>query len=74
VEAASVQVNLAMANLTYAEQTLMAERALREAGRVIQKDLLESMATVDDALTQVEQARGDFQLALIELERLKGSL
>jgi hypothetical protein len=32
------------------------------------------MATVDDALTQVEQARGDYQLALIELERLKGTL
>jgi len=74
VEAAFLQVNLAVANLTFAEQTLAAERALREAGRVIQKDLLESMATVDDALTQVEQARGDYQLALIELERLKGTL
>ena len=74
VEAASVQVKLAIANLTFAEQTLTAERALREAGRVIQKDLLESMATVDDARTQVEQARGDYQLALIELERLKGTL
>ena len=74
VEAAAVQVNLAMANLTFAEQTLTAERALREAGRVIQKDLLESMANVDDARTQFEQAKGDYQLALIELERLKGTL
>ena len=74
VEAAAVQVSLALANLTFAEQTLAAERALRVAGRVIQKDLLESMAAVDDALTQVEQARGDYQLALIELERLKGTL
>jgi len=74
VEAAVVQVNLASANLRFAEQTLNAERALREAGRVIQKDLLESMASVDDARTQVEQAKGDYQLALIELERLKGTL
>ena len=74
VEAASVQVNLAIANLEFAEQTLTAERALREAGRVIQKDLLESMANGDDARTQLEQAKGDYQLALIELERLKGTL
>jgi len=74
VEAAAVQVSLAMANVRFAEQTLTAERALREAGRVIQKDLLESMATVDDARTQLEQAKGDYQLALIEFERLKGTL
>ena len=71
LEAAAVQVELAMANLNLAEETLAAEQALREAGRVIQKDLLESIATVDDARTQLEQAKGAYQLALIELERLK---
>jgi outer membrane protein TolC len=74
VEAASVQVSLGRANLDLAQQTLAAERALGEAGRIIQKDLLESMAAVDDARTQLEQAKGDYQLALIELERLKGTL
>jgi len=74
VEAASVQVNLGRAKLDLAEQTLAAERALGEAGRIIQKDLLESMAAADDARTQLEQAKGDYQLALIELERLKGTL
>jgi outer membrane protein len=74
IEAASMQVNLAIANLELASQTLEAERALMEAGRVIQKDLLESIATVDDARTQLEQSRGDYQLALIELKRLKGTL
>jgi outer membrane protein TolC len=74
VEGAAVQVSLASANLDLAEQTLTADRALVDAGRVIQKDLLESIRGVDDARTQLEQARGDYQLALIELERLKGTL
>jgi outer membrane protein len=74
VEGAAVQVSLASANLDLAEQTLTADRALVEAGRVIQKDLLESIRGVDDARTQLEQARGDYQLALIEIERLKGTL
>jgi outer membrane protein TolC len=69
-----LQVSLAKANLDLAEATLVADRALAEVGRVIQKDLLESIRTVDDARTQVEQAKGDYQLALIELERLKGTL
>jgi hypothetical protein len=41
---------------------------------VIQKDLLESIAAVDDARIQVEQSKGDYQMALIELDRLKGTL
>ena len=71
---AVVQVNLARANLDLAVMTLDADRALTEAGRVIQKDLLESIRTVDDARAQLEQAKGDYQLAIIELERLKGTL
>ena len=74
VEGAVVQVNLARANLDLAVMTLDADRALTEAGRVIQKDLLESIRTVDDARAQLEQAKGDYQLAIIELERLKGTL
>jgi len=74
VEAAFLQVSLARANLDLAEQTLSADRALADAGRVIQKDLLESIRGVDDARAQLEQAKVDYQLALIELERLKGTL
>ena len=74
IEAAHMQVNLASANLDLAQQTLEAERALVAAGRVIQKDLLESIAALDDARTQLERSKGDYQLALIELERLKGTL
>ncbi|MAY81318.1 MAG: hypothetical protein CL930_11115 [Deltaproteobacteria bacterium] len=74
LEAAHKQLTLTEANLQLAQQTLGAERALREAGRVIQKDVLESIAAVDDARIALEQARGAYQLALIELERLKGTL
>ncbi len=74
VEAAFLQVSLARANLDLADKTLSADRALAEAGRVIQKDLLESIRGVDDARAQLEQAKVDYQLALIELERLKGTL
>ena len=74
VEAAFLQVSLARANLDLAEKTLSADRALADAGRVIQKDLLESIRGVDDARAQLEQAKVDYQLALIELERLKGTL
>ena len=74
IEAATVEIQLAAANLELATQTLEAERALTDAGRAIQKDLLESIAAVDDAKTQLERSRGDYQLALIELERLKGTL
>jgi outer membrane protein len=74
VEAAFLQVSLARANLQLAEKTLSAERALADAGRVIQKDLLDSIRSVDDARAQLEQAKVDYQLAIIELERLKGTL
>jgi len=74
LSAAHTQVRLARANLALAEKTLAAERALREAGRAIQKDVLESMATTNDAQVALERALADYQLALIELERLKGTL
>ena len=74
IHAASMEIQLAAANLQLALQTLEAERALTEAGRTIQKDLLESIAAVDDARTQLERSKGEYQLALIELERLKGTL
>ena len=74
IHAASMEIQLATANLELAQQTLEAERALTEAGRTIQKDLLESIAAVDDARIQLERSTGEYQLAVIELERLKGTL
>ena len=51
-----------------------AERALRDAGRAIEKDVLESLRDLDNARAEVERARSDFALAGVELERLQGEL
>ena len=51
-----------------------AERALLEAGRTLQKDVLEAIRAVDTARADLQKAGADYQLAIIELERLKGSL
>ena len=51
-----------------------AERALTDAGRSVQKNVLEAMRAVDDARLNVEKAKSDYSVAIIELERLKGSL
>jgi len=74
IVSSQLKVELAATNLRLAEETLAAERALREAGRGIQKDVLESMTTVQDARVGLETARADLQLAVIELERLEGAL
>jgi len=68
------QVELAQANLRFAEATLSAERALAEAGRSVQKNVLEAIKNVDDGRLNVEKAKADYLVAIIELERLKGSL
>jgi len=74
LETAWKQVELAQANLRLADATLSAERALADAGRSVQKNVLEAMRAVDDARLNVEKAKADYLVAIIELERLKGSL
>lgn len=71
---AAASVELATANLRLAEETLAAERALQEVGRAIQKDVLQALRDVDTAAASLEAAHADWLLALIELERLKGTL
>jgi outer membrane protein len=68
------RVALAEANVRLAEQTLSAERALQATGRTVQKNVLEAMKNLSDAQVGLERARGEFLSAIIELERLKGSL
>ena len=62
------------ANEALEAKTLEAQRALREAGRAIQKDVLESISLLNDGKVATEKALADYQLAIIELERLKGTL
>jgi outer membrane protein TolC len=74
LESARKSVSLAEANLAFAEETLAAERALQNAGRAIQRDVLEAIRDVDDARVALAKARADAALALVELNRLRGSL
>lgn len=74
VETSRAQLKLQAANLAFALETLTAERALAETGRSLQKDVLEAIKNADDARVNLEKARADTLLAIIELERLKGSL
>ena len=74
LETAWKQVELAQANRTLAEATLGAERALADAGRSVQRNVLDAIRAVDDARLNVEKAKADYLVAIIELERLKGSL
>jgi outer membrane protein TolC len=74
VQLTTMQINLAEANLKAAEDTLSADRALRDAGRAIQRDVLESIRDFNNARVDVEKARADYNLSLIELSRLRGAL
>ncbi|MFT4975266.1 MAG: outer membrane protein, partial [Myxococcota bacterium] len=74
VTVARLQIQLAEANLRAAEETLSADRALRDAGRAIEKDVLESIRDVENARVSRAKSRADYNLALIELNRLRGAL
>ncbi len=74
IETARAKLGLASANLALAEQTLAAERALQEVGRAVQKDVLEAIQGLEAARATLESARADYAMAIVELERLKGSL
>ena len=70
----AARLALAEANLRLATETLDAERARQESGRTVQKDVLEAIKNVDNAKIGLQQAVADHLVAIIELERLKGSL
>lgn len=74
IQTAAAKARLAQANADLAEQTLAAEKALQEVGRAIQKDVLDAIQKLDEARATLEASRADYALAIVELERLKGSL
>ncbi len=74
LRAGKARVALAEANLRFAEETLDAERALQSTGRTVQQNVLTAIKNVDNAKIALQQARSDHLVAIIELERLKGSL
>ena len=69
---AQIKYNLAQTNLKLAKQTDEADRALRDAGRKTQTELLNSMKALEDAQLAVERAQTDYLLAEIDLKNLMG--
>lgn len=67
-------VELSDLNVRLAEETLLAEGARLTEGRSLQKDLIAAQRELDQARADAEKARTDWLIALVELERLKGSL
>lgn len=67
-------VELARIGVSLAEQTLAAEKANVLEGRVIQTQLTTALKDLDTARADAEKALTDYQIAVVELERLKGSL
>jgi outer membrane protein len=67
-------VDLADLNQRLAEEMLSAEEALVDAGRSIQKDVLEARTEVSRARAEAAKARTDYRLAQVELLRLQGQL
>lgn len=74
LEAARRSVDLAELNVRLAEETLVAERARLSEGRALQKDVIEAVKDLDAARVEAERALIDYQSAVVELERLKGTL
>lgn len=68
------RTELADANLALAEQTLAAEEALANAGRSIQKTVLEARNAVLVAKAEAAKARTDYRLAQVGLLQLQGQL
>lgn len=74
LRSAKQRVDLADANARLAEQTLAAEEALADAGRAIQKDVLEARTELDRARAEAAKARTDYRQGQVELLRLQGQL
>lgn len=74
IEDAQQRVSLAKLQLRLAEETFAAEQARFREGRTLQKDLIAASRDLDAARIEVERSLTDYQVAVVELERLKGGL
>jgi outer membrane protein TolC len=74
LSASQQRIALADANLALAEQTLAAEEALAEAGRTIQRNVLEARSEVTRLANEAAKARTDHNLARTRLLQLQGQL
>ena len=74
VNAGALRLELAQSNVALAEESLAAEEALQEAGRSIQRNLLDARVQLTRSQGDLVKARTDHAAALVELQRLQGRL
>jgi len=74
VNNAAEQVRLTDQEVVLADETLKAEEARANAGRAVQRDVLEARTALYNAQIQAAKARTDRHLALAELLLLQGNL
>ncbi|MBM74271.1 MAG: hypothetical protein CMK59_02620 [Proteobacteria bacterium] len=74
LRSSEIKIRLAQNNVSVAEKTLAADRKLRDAGRKIEKDVLDSIKNLDEAKVALVRAQADHSQALLELARIQGAL
>lgn len=74
LNSAKKRVELADVNLRLARQSLTAEEAVFDAGRGLQKEVVEARNTLETARVDAVKSRTDYEVALVELRRLQGVL
>ena len=74
LQTAEQKAELAKLNWDVAKQSLAADRALQAEGRNIEKDILASLQSAQDAQIQYERALSDHVLAWVALKKLQGSV
>ena len=74
LRSSEIKIQLAQNNVSIAEKTLAADRKLRDAGRKIEKDVLDSIKNLEEAKAALVRAQADHSQALLELARIQGIL
>ena len=74
LNSAKKRVELADVNLRLAQQSVTAEEAVFDAGRGLQKEVVEARNTLETARIDAVKSRTDYEMALVELRRLQGVL
>lgn len=67
-------MDLAQLNVRLGEETLAVERARFAEGKTLQTTVIQAVKDLDEARVGAEKSLIDYQLAVVELERLKGGL
>jgi outer membrane protein TolC len=74
LQGAGQRVELSDLTVELAQQTLAAEVALRDAGRGLEREVLQAQSTLIQMRLNALRARVNYRKALVELQGLRGEL